>query len=120
MLQRSSFEPCSVCQEFLTLFGSPTVGSGRIPNPARKWWQPWAKITCPACNGSGFNNGASLTAQLAATAANTLAEDDAFGASIVLQVCSSMRKRAVEGGPFTIHGIEVRASRERPELRVVD
>jgi len=29
-------------------------GSGRVPNPNRRWWQFWKTIMCPACGGTGY------------------------------------------------------------------
>jgi hypothetical protein len=33
---------------------SRAPGSGRIADPARKWWQFWRTVECDACGGDGY------------------------------------------------------------------
>ena len=35
-------------------FSSGSVGTGRMPDPQRKWWQFWKTVPCDACGGDGF------------------------------------------------------------------
>ncbi|KKL82273.1 hypothetical protein LCGC14_1986440 [marine sediment metagenome] len=35
-------------------FGSRSPGTGRMPDPQRKWWQLWKTVPCDACGGDGF------------------------------------------------------------------
>lgn len=42
------FNYCRVCGS--SPYG---VGTGRVKDPKRKWFEVWKTITCPACGGDG-------------------------------------------------------------------